>query len=141
MMPEEEQLQVGMASKWRKLDKHSTASYSCTALYTQQGGLSLFPSSLVTFLIQDQLHLQFQHYLEQTGCCMLSPQIKGQQSSPSSCPLYLLWKMDYLKTQRLVSVFPQTLGSSNLPVFDFLSSTGTTIHLGYHLTQSISPID
>lgn len=49
--------------------------------------------------------------------------------------------MDCLKTQRLVSVFPQTPGASNLPVFDFLSSADTGIQLGDHFTQSISPTD
>lgn len=88
---------AGVASKLGKLEGYSPASYSCTALYMQQRGLCPFPISLTIFLFQNQLHLQFQHYLEQKGFCVLSLHIKRQPSSPSSSPSDLLWKDGLLK--------------------------------------------
>lgn len=106
-----------------------------STVYAAKGPLSLsYLTNHIPF--QNQIHLQFQHYLEQKGCCVLSLQVHL---------LHLLQtfsgKMDCLKMQRLVRVFPQTPGASNLPVFDFLSSAGTGIHLGDHFTRSISLTD
>lgn len=132
---------AGMASKSGRLEQYSPASYSCTALYMQQRGLSPFPASLAISLIQDRLHLQFQQYFEQRGHRMLSFQTKRQPSSPCLCPSGLLWKDGLLKDAIAISVFPQTPGASNLTVFDFLSSADRGIHLGDHFTRSISPTD
>ena len=66
-----------MASRLGKLEGYSPASYSCTALYMQPRSLSTFPTLQAIFLIQDQLHLKFQQYLEQRGCCVLSFQIEA----------------------------------------------------------------